>query len=522
MSRRLTRAVLTLALLFVVALGWLGRRLSANDFAALSDERERIVIADLSRFSGEITDFLERLGGVTARDLLAAPVDIESLRQLTLRHASVKRAFLLDRSERLEYPREGMELSEAEQDLLGLIAPLAQAQFFHAADPEVGSSRTAGPAKPFWWRSALWRDGLHLFLLVRTPSGEILGAECHRSRVLSELLALLREHDAALPFGGFAELLTDDGASLASWGDRPEKPAVLRELSLAPPLQSFRIAVALPPLSIGAGSVMFNVLAGTFLLGVSLLLIGVFAAREYRRTLREAGTRMNFVGKVSHELRTPLTNVRLYAEMLADEIPEESSTAVQYLSVIVRESERLSRLIGNVLRFGELDRGTLEIKRSRADAAETVRAVVELYTPAFANRGMTLQWAANESGVIRLIDRDALQQIVHNLLSNAEKYAGAVEVNVWLEGTGDTLTVDVIDKGPGIPESARERIFQPFFRISNSLTDGVAGTGIGLSIARELARLHGGDVFVVPSPAGLLVRVRLHAPLCQESEKGGA
>jgi signal transduction histidine kinase len=110
-------------------------------------------------------------------------------------------------------------------------------------------------------------------------------------------------------------------------------------------------------------------------------------------------------------------------------------------------------------------------------------------------------------------DRDAVEQILGNLFSNVEKYAasgGRMEVTSTQQGT--TTSIVVSDRGPGIPKGQEERIFAPFHRLSNKLSDGVAGTGIGLSIARDLARKHGGDLRVVPSAAGASFLLELQTP----------
>ena len=111
------------------------------------------------------------------------------------------------------------------------------------------------------------------------------------------------------------------------------------------------------------------------------------------------------------------------------------------------------------------------------------------------------------------VDADALEQILANLLNNIEKYArSGGEARIATSQAGDTTTLRISDKGPGIPEAQRERIFEPFHRISDKLSDGVSGTGIGLDIARRLARLHGGDLRVVESAVGAAFELTIHTP----------
>ncbi|MEZ5302155.1 MAG: ATP-binding protein [Verrucomicrobiales bacterium] len=111
------------------------------------------------------------------------------------------------------------------------------------------------------------------------------------------------------------------------------------------------------------------------------------------------------------------------------------------------------------------------------------------------------------------IDADAIEQILGNLIGNAEKYAARGEIRVRAQQDGDTLVLRVEDDGPGIPPDKAEAIFLPFERLSDQVTEGVSGAGIGLPIARELARLHGGDLRLVPGKSGAIFEAKLHAPL---------
>jgi signal transduction histidine kinase len=141
-----------------------------------------------------------------------------------------------------------------------------------------------------------------------------------------------------------------------------------------------------------------------------------------------------------------------------------------------------------------------------------VRRAVERLTPALATKGVHVELQAAAPADVRL-DGDALTQIIENLISNVEKYAatgGVVTIATRQDGEYTTLTV--ADRGPGIPAEARERIFEPFERLGDRVTEAAQGTGIGLAVARELARLHGGDASVLEAPEGATFEVRLHTP----------
>jgi signal transduction histidine kinase len=123
-----------------------------------------------------------------------------------------------------------------------------------------------------------------------------------------------------------------------------------------------------------------------------------------------------------------------------------------------------------------------------------------------------VDFTASAGGKVRF-DADALGQILGNLFSNVEKYAGAGGVlSVTSRQAGETTTIVIADNGPGIPESQQENVFAPFTRLRNELTEGVTGTGIGLSIARDLARLHGGDLRLLPGSPGAAFELTMKTP----------
>jgi signal transduction histidine kinase len=222
--------------------------------------------------------------------------------------------------------------------------------------------------------------------------------------------------------------------------------------------------------------------------------------------------RVSFVNRVSHELKTPLTNIRMYAELLDENLSEADTDARKQTEIIVSESRRLSRLIGNVLAFASQQKGRLTVRRSDAVPDDVIRSVVDMFEPTLESNGITVRFEPGASDRVGL-DRDALGQILGNLLSNVNKYAasGKLVIVKSIQKNGMTEIL-VSDRGPGVPRDKAESIFAPFMRLSDRLIDGVTGTGIGLTIARELARLHGGDVVLVESDVGATFKVTLNTP----------
>lgn len=209
--------------------------------------------------------------------------------------------------------------------------------------------------------------------------------------------------------------------------------------------------------------------------------------------MREARERVSFVTQVSHELKTPLANIRLYAELLEEDLELlEDDGATRRLDVIVSESQRLSRLIGNILTFTKQQRGAAGREADAVLADEVVRRAVEQFTPALAAKAIETQ-VELAAPTAALANADGLEQVLSNLINNVEKYAAS---GAWLrvatEQKGDRTQILVEDRGPGIPKRQAARIFEPFYRLSDRLDDGVTGTGIGLAIAKTLVEGWGG------------------------------
>jgi signal transduction histidine kinase len=370
----------------------------------------------------------------------------------------------------------------------------------------------------------VWYHGSDLALLFwqLAPDGRVVGAEIDRARMLSDLIGRLPAGTGEEPgdrsLAAYA-LLDARGEVLYRWG--PYRPraneAAVARMALRAPLAAWQLVVYAPQSSLGGEGVRRT---GWLTLGLGLLALASALGglawifyREHTRGLRLAERRVSFVNQVSHELKTPLTNIRLYAELLAERLDPEDADAERYMGVVVSEGQRLGRLIENVLTFGRHQRGALRLRLSRTLADEVVRRAVDGFRPALAERGVAIDLSLGAPEDV-LLDADALTQIVDNLLSNVEKYAaqgGQVRVATRLEGARLVLTV--ADQGPGIPAEDRERVFAPFERLQDALTEGAAGTGIGLAIVRELARLHGGDARVLPSERGAVFEVTLEGRL---------
>ena len=216
--------------------------------------------------------------------------------------------------------------------------------------------------------------------------------------------------------------------------------------------------------------------------------------RDLGRQIRLARQKTDFVSNVSHELKTPLTSIRIFSELLAKN--PDPDRQKRYSEIIVNESSRLTRLINNVLDFARMDRGETKYEREVFDLNALVRETLTNFRPNFASDGV------DSSPLPVHGNRDAVAQVLLNLLSNAEKYGdGRIDVTTRRSENG-LATVQVSDRGPGVPRGLEEKIFEQFYRAHNSLSSGIQGAGLGLTLARRIARANGGDVIYEPHPGG--------------------
>ncbi len=255
--------------------------------------------------------------------------------------------------------------------------------------------------------------------------------------------------------------------------------------------------ITVPAVRSGAGAGFFAV--GLFLVGafmVAILAGGALLLAQARRSEAEAAQKTSFVANVSHEFKTPLTTIRLYAELLAEGRVTDAERRTDYLRTIGRETERLSRLVGNALDFSRLEQGQKKYARAECDAAAVLGQLCDTQEPRLTEAGLVLHRVLPTAPLPVTTDRDALEQIVLNLVDNALKYAatgGELRVELAARAAGG-IAVRISDRGPGVPPAHRERIFEKFHRVDDSLTAEKPGTGLGLGIARQLARGLGGNL----------------------------
>jgi two-component system phosphate regulon sensor histidine kinase PhoR len=271
--------------------------------------------------------------------------------------------------------------------------------------------------------------------------------------------------------------------TLRAWSLRMaprELPAILKSQSARAPFDIALIALS----------------AATIVIGLALLTVAVRVERQTSRL------KSDFIANVSHELKTPLSLIRMFAELVATGRTKGPESTKEYAQIITRESERLARLIDNVLDFAKLERGKVAYEFKEADLGEVLARGLDVYRYRLEREHMALSLTVADDLPPVEIDENAITLLILNLVDNAVKYAAegkALDVKVARaagERGAPGVAIAFHDQGPGIPVDERERIFERFYRGRAVRGRPVRGSGIGLSLVKAIAEAHGGTVTV--------------------------
>jgi signal transduction histidine kinase len=263
----------------------------------------------------------------------------------------------------------------------------------------------------------------------------------------------------------------------------------------ADPFESLSLRLAISPLDDGGNARNIGWLSALLVAASTLGLYAVY--RTVAVVVDFAERRSNFAAAVSHELKTPLTAIRMYGEMLRDGMVPDEAKRNEYYSTITTESERLTRLINNVLEFSRLEQGTREANLVAGSLGPVVREAAAILEPHARELGFRVEVEVDGDLPPVRFERDAVLQVVFNLVDNALKYArdaGDRVIAIRCSREGDGVCVAVRDRGPGVPAPHLSKIFEPFYRCEDELTRTAKGTGIGLALVRGLAENMGAAV----------------------------
>ncbi|MBM3267620.1 MAG: HAMP domain-containing histidine kinase [Candidatus Sericytochromatia bacterium] len=234
----------------------------------------------------------------------------------------------------------------------------------------------------------------------------------------------------------------------------------------------------------------------------TLLVWALGALARLYRTAREdvalAEMKQNFVSAISHELKTPLAMIKMYSEMLLLGLVGAGKRPEDYHGIIIQETDRLTRLIDNVLDFSKIQKGTKKYHFEDVDLAEVAAAAMRNMETVFEREGVAVAFEA-PPGLVVKADRDAIYQALLNLLSNAVKYGGkAVALKAGRHGR--EVRVSVQDTGPGIARRDQAKVFRPFYRVGSEEQRTAQGTGLGLALVDEIMKAHRGAVRLQSRP----------------------
>lgn len=429
--------------------------------------------------------------------------DAKSLETLLDKDIDLENVFVMEGG-KLSYPDEKRLLNQKEKNWVQLITPIVH-------DPSLLYSHLVRDEKNTpssgWLMMTDNQEPVLIYWVSRDQ--KTIGFRVSYIKLMSDVINM-----ADFDFGADSLTIRENGRVLyQSSSSLPNaQTAVSYSKALDYPLNAWQIEYS------GQKTGTLTIyLWGSFLLlilifGITLIVFRIY--REYTQTIRLASQQVNFVSQVSHELKTPLTNISLYAELLKEELDDDHETGVRYADVVINESKRLSRLIQNILSFTH----TPKIHLQTIDLGRLLTDIAQVFTPSFAAKGITLSVSIPQIVTLNA-DIDKLTQIVSNFLSNAEKYAASgKKVDLSLEKGAGYVDIHVRDYGPGISEREVKKIFQAFYRVRSEITEGVSGTGIGLTIARQLARSMNAEVLASTKTPGMQFTLRFNEPTSMMNE----
>jgi signal transduction histidine kinase len=336
-------------------------------------------------------------------------------------------------------------------------------------------------------------------LQVRQGCNDHLAAACD---ALSQGLVLVTENMRADYVNGAAGVLLQakrEEMISAPVSTFIQDPRVLEAVQTAATGQLFRrtIVEVKRPSETGNGLLRFivrPVRRGDG--GVAMIIIEDITQQRVAEESRNA-----FVAQATHELRTPLTNIRLYTEMALDEGKDNPEIRANCLNVINQEAFRLDRMVGDILSIAEIEAGSFSLRKDDVRLEDIFKQLHDDYVAQAQEGKITLNMTLPPKLPVIKADRNKIVLALHNLLGNAMKYTPAGgQVNVTVLAEHGRLAVDVADTGIGISEEDCQRIFEKFYRARDPRIAQIKGSGLGLAIAREVIRLHGGDIVVQSIP----------------------
>ena len=501
MKKKLAIILALILLLPIFAIGFLGLQVAQNDSQLIARQHRKMVSGELQSALSLVESAMTHRTRQFEQLCALQSTSPEALLQKADEAPFVRQYFVINSRGQLKYPVPNKFNTEAEKKFLESTAHLWTHRFPFKSSSEKAPANGGSGYHPFYWNR-----GLQFIFWTGTPDGKRIGFEVEKMMLISEIIGTLPQTPVAQSDDKQIRLVSENGKTMYQYGGYvpPENAQPVAEVALPVPLGSWRLQYFAPPLATDSGlttrTVIILLVIGTLLLMV--LALGAYFIHQYNRESRLAAQQVNFVNQVSHELKTPLTNIRMYSELLAEQLDEEDDTQQRYISHITTESQRLSRLIENVLSFARNNRNKLVLHPSQGCVDEVIAETLAGFRPSLTRLSIAVETSLDARETV-IFDKDVVRQVLTNLISNVEKYAHEGKwIKIESKFSQTDVHVTVTDNGPGISPRQRETIFKPFARLDNKVTQRAAGTGIGLGIARTLAKLHGGDLTVKNCEAG--------------------
>jgi signal transduction histidine kinase len=349
------------------------------------------------------------------------------------------------------------------------------------------------------------QDKLTLLFWKKDSAGGYIGCVIDGEALRGRLVGLLPNIFTPVRI---LTILDENGRPLVTPDDKLKRdwrrPLVSREISEKVPRWEVAAYLSSPDAVASRASLTTLILwILIFFLFVAIASGGTYILNTLRSEMLLARQKTTFVANVSHELKTPLTSIRMFAEMLKQRRQPDPGKQEKYLDLMVSETERLTRLINNVLDFARMERGERKYEKRRLDVALLTEALIDGQRVRLEHEGFEVSFQNDLGEALIEGDEEALKQALLNLLSNAEKYGGeARKIDVDFMGTAESFLINVKDRGIGVSARDAKKIFQEFYRVDDSPTARVRGSGLGLPIALRIVRDHGGDIHYFPRDGG--------------------
>jgi signal transduction histidine kinase len=256
------------------------------------------------------------------------------------------------------------------------------------------------------------------------------------------------------------------------------------------------------PGGIGEINIFSNFFFWTIITLIIILVFGAaLLARIVAHEMEILKIKSDFVSSVSHEFKTPLTSMKSLTERLGEGKVTESSKMKQYISILASDIDRLTHLVSNILSFSKIEEGKKIYKKERTDIATWLKEVIENYKKESVEREFTINYKPGNNLPALNIDRDSMAQVMFNLFDNASKFSrGEKEAEVTTESKDHSVIIKVKDKGIGIRDDEKDKIFEKFYRGESAVKYLIKGTGLGLALVKHTVEAHGGTIEVESEP----------------------